>query len=59
MGDYLKSGKVLDKPSLSSDEMYVWETNNVYNFCYKLNCIEAVRYIANTHMLGCTHAHIL
>ena len=30
IGDYIKSGKVLDKPQLSSDEMYI------IIVCYKL-----------------------
>ena len=30
IGDYIKSGEVLDKPQLSSDEMYI------ATVCYKL-----------------------
>ena len=33
IGDYIKSGKVLDKPQLSSDEMYI------ATVCCKLTCM--------------------
>ena len=34
IGDYIKSGKILDKPQLSSDEMYIsYKCDIAHVFC--------------------------
>ena len=47
IGDHIKSGKVLDKPQLSSDEMYI------VTVCYKLIYMHTLLY-CNTAVRGLT-----